>query len=106
MITIVSPTKHGLEINSNMVALCAKRSYHPSGFVAKRFPERAVLHILALATCAPDADIQAALREDSIEGAHQPAAALVERCELRPVPPVTSTEINQHDWFKIYQEPA
>ena len=62
MITIVSPTKHGLEINSSMVALCAKRSYHPSGFVAKGLAERTVLQILALATGAPDADVQAALR--------------------------------------------
>ena len=91
MITIVSRTKHRFELNSNMIALCAKRSYHPSGFVAKGLAERTVLQILALATGAPDADVQAALRQDSIEGAHQPAAALVESCELRSVPPVMST---------------
>ena len=45
-----------------MLELCAKRSYHPSGFVAKCLAERAVFQILALATGAPDADVQAALR--------------------------------------------
>ena len=62
MITIVSPTKHCLELNSNMIVMCAKQSYHPGGFVAKGLAERTVLQILALATGAPDADVQAALR--------------------------------------------
>ena len=97
MITIVSRTKHRFELNSNMIALCAKRSYHPSGFVAKGLAERAVFQILALATGAPDSDIQAALRQDSIEGAHQPAAALVESCQLGSVPPVMSTKTIRHN---------
>ena len=80
MITTVSPTKRGFKLHLNMMALCAKQSYHPSGFVAKCLAERAVFQILALATGAPDADVQAALRQDSIEGAHQLAAALVESC--------------------------
>ena len=77
-----------------MIGLCAKQSYHPSGFVAEGLAERAFFQILAFATGAPDSDIQAALRQNSIEGAHEPAAALVEGCELRSVPPVTSTRIN------------
>ena len=97
MITTVSLIEHGSALNSNINALCATRSYHSCGFIAKGLAERALFHVLALAGGTPDADIQATLRQDSIKGAHEPAAALFESCELRPVPPVISTQLNQCD---------
>ena len=97
MITIVSRANNVFELNASIIAMCAKRPYHSCGFIAKSLTERALFHVLALAAGAPNADIQATLRQGSIKGAHEPAAALVESCELWPVPPVMSTEMNQYD---------
>ena len=80
----------------NQRAFCANRLYHPGCFVTKRLAQRALLQMLALAGSAPDAHLQAALRQEGVESAHELAAAFLESGEFWPIPPATRTD--EHMW--------